>query len=179
MNYMDIIQFWYTEITPRNWFMKDLGFDAMLKRRFSHIHQQAVAGELSSWRSKPLGQLAEIIVLDQFSRNLYRTLPQTFAYDGQALVLAQTAIAKQADLVLQPLQKAFLYMPFMHSESAIIHQQAMQLFNQPGLEDNYKFELKHKVIIDRFSRYPHRNVVLNRPSTLAEKKFLSQPGSSF
>ena len=86
MNYMDIIQFWYTEITPRNWFMKDLGFDAMLKRRFSHIHQQAVLGELSSWRSKPLGQLAEIIVLDQFSRNLYRTLPQTFAYDGQALV---------------------------------------------------------------------------------------------
>ena len=98
MNYMDIIQFWYTEITPRNWFMKDLGFDAMLKRRFSHIHQQAVSGELSSWRSKPLGQLAEIIVLDQFSRNLYRTLPQTLAYDGQALVLAQTAIAKQADV---------------------------------------------------------------------------------
>ena len=70
-------------------------------------------------------------------------------------------------------------MPFMHSESAIIHQQAMQLFNQPGLEDNYKFELKHKAIIDRFGRYPHRNAVLNRPSTPAEKKFLSQPGSSF
>ena len=179
MNYMDIIQFWYTEITPRNWFMKDLGFDAMLKRRFSHIHQQAVAGELSSWRSKPLGQLAEIIVLDQFSRNLFRNSPQTFAYDGQALVLAQTAIAKQADLVLQPLQKAFFYMPFMHSESAIIHQQAMQLFNQPGLEDNYKFELKHKVIIDQFGRYPHRNAILDRPSSVAELNFLSQPGSSF
>jgi len=77
------------------------------------------------------------------------------------------------------LQKAFLYMPYMHSESAIIHQQAMQLFNQPGLEDNYNFELKHKVIIDRFARYPHRNAILNRPSTPAEMRFLSQPGSSF
>ena len=179
LNYSDIIQFWYTEIPPRNWFIKDLDFDDMLKRRFGDIHRQASTGELASWRLKPLGQLAEIIILDQFSRNLFRDSPLAFAYDGQALVLAQTAIAMQADLNLDPLQKAFLYMPFMHSESAAIHQQAMELFNQFGLEDNYKFELKHKIIIDQFGRYPHRNAILDRPSSPAEIDFLSQPGSSF
>lgn len=179
MTYSDIIHFWYTEIEPRNWFIKDLQFDAMLKRRFSGLHQQAAAGELANWRRKPLGRLAEIIVLDQFSRNLFRDSAQAFAYDGQALMLAQHAIAQGADLNLLAKQKSFLYMPFMHSESALIHQQAVQLFNQPGLEDNYKFELKHKVIIDHFGRYPHRNFLLGRPSTAPELVFLQQPGSSF
>ena len=179
MTYSDIIQFWYTEIPPRNWFVKDLAFDTMLKRRFSDIHQQAAAGELVHWRQKPLGKLAEIIVLDQFSRNLFRDSPKAFAYDALALVLAQSAIEQGADLDLLPKQKSFMYMPLMHSESASIHQQAVLLFNQPGLEDNYNFELKHQVIIDRFGRYPHRNSLLNRPSTPEELAFLSQPGSSF
>jgi uncharacterized protein (DUF924 family) len=179
MTYSDIIHFWYTEIEPRNWFIKDFQFDAMLKRRFSDLHQQAAAGELVNWRGKPLGRLAEIILLDQFSRNLFRDSAQAFAYDGQALMLAQHAIAQGADLNLLAKQKSFLYMPFMHSESALIHQQAVQLFNQPGLEDNYKFELKHKVIIDHFGRYPHRNLLLGRPSTAPELAFLQQPGSSF
>jgi|TARA_B110000503_G_scaffold54556_1_gene87613 uncharacterized protein (DUF924 family) len=179
MTYTDIIQFWYDEIPPRNWFIKDTTFDDMLKRRFGAIHQQAAAGELTSWRKKPLGQLAEIIVLDQFSRNLFRDSPAAFACDGQALVLAQIAIAMGADLALLPKQKAFMYMPFMHSESAVIHQQAIELFKQPGLEDNYTFELKHKAIIDQFGRYPHRNAILDRPSNLTELDFLSQPGSSF
>ena len=179
MTYSDIIQFWYTEIPPRNWFVKDLAFDTMLKRRFSDIHQQAAAGELVHWRQKPLGKLAEIIVLDQFSRNLFRDSPKAFAYDALALVLAQSAIEQGADLDLLPKQKSFMYMPLMHSESASIHQQAVLLFNQPGLEDNYNFELKHQVIIDCFGRYPHRNSLLNRPSTPEELAFLSQPGSSF
>ena len=179
MTYSDIIQFWYTEIPPRNWFVKDLAFDTMLKRRFSDIHQQAAAGELAHWRQKPLGKLAEIIVLDQFSRNLFRDSPKAFAYDAHALVLAQSAIEQGADLDLLPKQKSFMYMPLMHSESALIHQQAVPLFKQPGLEDNYEFELKHQVIIDRFGRYPHRNSLLNRPSTPEELAFLRQPGSSF
>jgi len=179
MNYSDIIHFWYTQIPPRSWFIKDLAFDARLKRTFGHTHQQAAAGELAHWRQKPLGRLAEIIVLDQFSRNLCRDTSQAFAYDGQALVLAQAAIAQGADIHLTPMQKCFMYMPFMHSESALIHQQAVKLFHQPGLEDNYTFELKHKAIIDRFGRYPHRNSVLQRQSTTQELAFLSQPGSSF
>ena len=179
MNYLDIIQFWYTEIPPRNWFIKDLAFDTMLKRRFGDIHQQATAGELAHWRQKPLGKLAEIIVLDQFSRNLFRDLPKAFAHDAHALALAQSAIEQGADLALLPKQKSFMYMPLMHSESALIHQQAVLLFNQSGLEDNYIFELKHKAIIDRFGRYPHRNGILDRHSTSEELEFLSQPGSSF
>ncbi|MDC9719295.1 MAG: DUF924 domain-containing protein [Gammaproteobacteria bacterium] len=179
MNYSDIIHFWYKEIPPRNWFIKDLDFDTLLKRRFADIHQRAAAGELESWRQKPLGKLAEIIILDQFSRNLFRDSPKAFAYDSQALVLAQTAIKEGADTSLSTNQKSFLYMPFMHSESVAIHEQAVKLFNQPGLENNYDFELKHKVIIDRFGRYPHRNDVLGRASTPEELEFLSGPGSSF
>jgi len=179
MTYEDIIQFWYTEIPPRNWFVKDLAFDTMLKRRFGDIHQKATAGELAHWRQKPLGKLAEIIVLDQFSRNLFRNSSKAFAYDGQALVLAQSAIEQSADLALLPKQQSFMYMPLMHSESSLIHQQAVLVFNQPGLEDNYSFELKHKAIIDRFGRYPHRNGILGRLSTPQELEFLSQPGSSF
>jgi len=179
MNYSDIINFWYTQICPRNWFIKDQAFDDMLKRRFGDIHKQAAAGELAHWRQKPLGKLAEIIVLDQFSRNLFRDSSKAFAYDGQALVLAQSAIAQGADVELQPKQKSFMYMPFMHSESATIHEQALMLFNQPELENNYEFELRHKTIIDCFGRYPHRNEILGRTSTAAEVEFLSQPGSSF
>jgi len=179
MTYNDILQFWYTEIPPRNWFIKDVAFDKMLKRRFGYIHLCASAGELASWRHKPLGRLAEIIVLDQFSRNLFRASAQAFAYDAQALTLAQTAITAGHDLDMVPQQKSFLYMPFMHSESALIHQQAEQLSNQPGLENNYEFELKHKVIIDQFGRYPHRNKLLGRTSTAEELQFLSGPGSSF
>ena len=97
MNYSDIINFWYTQIPSRNWFIKDPAFDTMLKRRFNGIHQQAVAGELVHWRQKPLGKLAEIIVLDQFSRNMFRDTPNAFSHDSQALVLAQSAIEQGAD----------------------------------------------------------------------------------
>jgi uncharacterized protein (DUF924 family) len=179
MSYTDIIHFWYTEIPPRNWFIKDLAFDTMLKRRFSDIHQKVAAGELAHWRQEPLGKLAEIIVLDQFSRNLFRDSPKAFACDEQALTLCQAAIAQSADLALLPEQKCFMYMPLMHSESTFTHQQAVILFNQPGLENNYDFELKHKAVIDRFGRYPHRNNILGRHSTPEELEFLSQPGSSF
>mgnify|MGYP003985906929 FL=1 len=179
MTYNDILQFWYTEIAPRNWFIKDLEFDTMLKRRFEHVHQRAGAGELANWRHKPLGRLAEVIVLDQFSRNLFRNSSQAFAYDAQALALAQAAITAGHDSGMLPQQKSFLYMPFMHSESALIHEQAEQLFNQPGLENNYEFELRHKVIIDQFGRYPHRNELLGRASTPQELQFLRGPESSF
>ena len=179
MNYSDIIHFWYTQIPPRSWFIKAPAFDTMLKRTFGHTHQCAAAGELAHWRQKPLGQLAEIIVLDQFSRNLFRDTPKAFAYDGQALVLAQTAIAHGSDLGLAPMQKCFMYMPLMHSESALIHQQAVMLFSQPGLEDNYTYELKHQAVINQFGRYPHRNGILQRPSTPEEVVYLSEPGSGF
>ena len=118
-------------------------------------------------------------MLDQFSRNMFRDTAGAFAWDAMALVLSQTAVAIGVDQHLEPRQRAFLYMPYMHSESPLIHEIAVNLFSQPGLENNLEFENKHKAIIDRFGRYPHRNQVLGRTSTAEETAFLMQPGSSF
>ena len=123
--------------------------------------------------------MAEIIVLDQFSRNIYRDQAQAFAYDSLALALAQEAISLQLDAQLSPEQRSFLYMPFMHSESKLMHEYALKLFQRLGNEINLSFEKKHKIIIDRFGRYPHRNEILGRTSTAEELEFLTQPNSSF
>ncbi|EAO7613966.1 DUF924 domain-containing protein, partial [Salmonella enterica] len=131
------------------------------------------------WRKTAEGRLAEIIVLDQFSRNLFRDSPQAFAQDSLALALAQEAISLNLDQQLSPEQRAFLYMPFMHSESKLIHEFALKLFQRLGNPTNLEFEKKHKVIIDRFGRYPHRNQILGRESTDEELTFLTQPDSSF
>ncbi len=175
----EIIQFWFEELRPAQWWEKDAGFDRMIIQRFGHVLQQAAACELFEWRADGPGRLAEIIVLDQFSRNAYRDTPQAFAQDTLALALAQEAIRSGVDQDLSAPQKAFLYMPYMHSESLLIHQQAVELYNQPGLEFNLDFEHKHKVIIERFGRYPHRNAILGRTSSAEELTFLQQPGSSF
>ncbi len=179
MQYQTVIDFWFNEIEPKSWWIKDETFDAEIRQRFGEIHAAASQGECHGWREVPLGRLAEIIVLDQFSRNIYRDQALTFACDATALVLAQEAIAQQADQSLAPSQRAFLYMPYMHSESAAIHEIAVTLFTQSGMESNLAFELKHKAIIDRFGRYPHRNEILKRPSTKEEIEFMKQPGSSF
>jgi uncharacterized protein (DUF924 family) len=126
--------------------------------------------------------LAEVLVLDQFSRNVYRRKPQrprAFAQDALALALAQELVASGQDRTLPLAQRNFAYMPYMHSESALVHEQAVALFSQPGMADTLRFELLHKAIIDRFGRYPHRNAILGRSSTAEELAFLSEPGSSF
>jgi uncharacterized protein (DUF924 family) len=175
----DILHFWFEEATPDQYFGKADAFDAAIRDRFAATHRAAADGELAEWRASADGRLAEIIVLDQFSRNLYRDDARAFACDGMALVLAQEAIRAGADRDMPAIRRAFLYMPFMHSESRTIHVQAERLFRQPGLENNYAYELKHKAIIDRFGRYPHRNAVLGRLPTDEEVAFLQQPGSSF
>lgn len=175
----EIVKFWFEEIEPAQWWKKDLGFDHEIEARFGATHRAAVLGELDTWRETAEGRLAEIIVLDQFSRNIHRDTPLAFAFDAMALVLAQEAIRIEADQAVEFEKRAFLYMPYMHSESAAIHETAVELFSKPGGEYNYEFELKHKVIIDCFGRYPHRNKILGRESTPDEIKFLAQPGSSF
>lgn len=179
MSAKEVIQFWFEEIEPSQRFKKDNQFDQLIETRFGKLHSRATQGLLYTWRDHPLDALAEIILLDQFSRNMYRDSPKAFAWDTLALVLAQEAIRKKMDLELNDSQRAFLYMPFMHSESPEIHDIAMFLFDHPGLEDNFNFEVKHKRIIDRFGRYPHRNEILNRSSTEEEIEFLKQPGSGF
>jgi uncharacterized protein (DUF924 family) len=175
----EIIHFWFEELTPKQHFMKDAALDATIGARFGLTLETAARCELFAWRMTAEGRLAEIIVLDQFSRNVYRDTPRAFAQDTLALVLAQELVACRRDRNLPPAQRAFAYMPYMHSESALVHKQAVALFSQPGMEDTLSFELRHKAIIDRFGRYPHRNAILGRTSSAEELAFLSEPGSSF
>jgi uncharacterized protein (DUF924 family) len=177
--YQSVLKFWFEETEPKSWWISDHDFDRQVEDRFLPLLHKATQGELFSWRKEPKGRLAEVIVLDQFSRNIYRHSPLAFAQDPMALALAQEAIAVGAQQALSPIERSFLYMPFMHSESRPIHEWAERLYRENGLQDSYKFELKHKAIIDRFGRYPHRNEVLGRPSSAEETEFLTQPGSGF
>ena len=177
--YKDVIKFWFEDINPAKWWIKDSEFDQTIITRFSELHQRAIAGELFHWRRSAEGRLAEIIILDQFSRNMFRDTPRAFVYDNMAVVLAQEAIAFGADKELSQLQCSFLYLPFMHSESAIIHQQAVFLYQGNDIQTNLDFELQHQAIIEQFGRYPHRNTILGRESTVEERVFLDTPGSSF
>lgn len=179
MEFREVLSFWFEDLKPEQWWKKDPDLDLEIKKKFGAVHREATLCELDGWRSSPRGRLAEVIVLDQFSRNIYRDDPRAFAWDSMALVLSQEAIRKGSDEELSSPKKSFLYMPFMHSESKTIHRQAVELYQQPGLEFNLEFELKHKEIIDRFDRYPHRNVVLGRESTPEEIEFLKTEGSSF
>ncbi|GAA6169257.1 DUF924 family protein [Sessilibacter corallicola] len=177
--YQQVIDFWFSELEPKMWWIKDSEFDANIERRFGRVHRQAMDGELYEWRTSPLGALAEVLVLDQFSRNIFRDKPEAFACDSQALVLAQVAVENQFDEKLSVVERSFLYMPYMHSESKLIHEQAIILFTKLGNKDNLRFEQRHKDIVDRFGRYPHRNKILGRESTEEEIEFLKQPGSGF
>ncbi|CAM3210535.1 DUF924 domain-containing protein [Shewanella violacea] len=174
-----IINFWFDEIEPKAWWVKDTEFDALIKHRFGLLVEQAKVGELYHWRATPQGRLAEIILLDQFCRNIHRDTPQAFTSDPLALALAQEAVARGADTELKAKQVPFLFMPYMHSESRKVHEIAMVLFNREAAAGNLEFERRHKAIIDQFGRYPHRNKILGRESTPEEVEFLSQPGSSF
>lgn len=174
-----ILDFWFEEIEPARWWAKDDEFDALIRDRFGEVHSQAVKCELYGWRKSPLGRLAEIIVLDQFSRNIHRDSALAFAADPLALALAQEAVAAGVDRDLAESERSFLYLPYMHSESPMVHKVAVRLYRSLGLKSNLEFELKHKAIIDRFGRYPHRNEILGRQSTREEIEFLDSPGSRF
>ena len=174
-----VLNFWFKEIEPKLWWVKDNDFDQLIRDRFSRLHKAASACELYQWRQSPEGRLAEIIVLDQFSRNMFRDQPQSFASDALALVLAQEAVASGDDLRLTEAQRQFLYLPFMHSESLVIHDRALALYKANGAKENIEFEERHRAIIEKFARYPHRNKILGRVSTEQEIEFLKQPGSSF
>ena len=175
----EVLKFWFEELSPQQWFKQSDQVDNTIRTKFLDIHNKAAAGELHNWRNDAKGSLAEIIVLDQFSRNLYRGTPKAFAQDGMALVLAQEAISKGFDEDLSTDEVPFLYLPFMHSESLMIHERAVELYTALGQEMNLEFEMKHKAIIERFGRYPHRNEILGRESTLEEIEFLKGPDSSF
>ncbi len=172
MDYTQILQFWFTECTPKDWYKKNEAFDEDIRRRFLPVHTAIAAGETRSWQGSPQGRLAEIIVLDQFSRNMFRDTPRAFAYDALALGRAQKMVEAGEDIHLSQQERGFAYLPYMHSESSDIHIQGFALFEALGDEKALRYEKMHKEIIDQFGRFPHRNHILGRTSTPEEVEFL-------
>lgn len=185
-----VLDFWfgpdpaaYAERGKSRWFVKRVDVDEEIRQRFGALHARAAAGELHDWCETPDGCLALVIVLDQFSRNLFRDSPQAFAADAKAREIARRAIDRGFDLQLLPLQRGFLYLPFEHSESLDDQQRSLALFNAlrdfSEAAEMVRYARLHYDVIKRFGRYPHRNAILKRESTDEELPFLSQPGSSF
>lgn len=179
MQAQDILNFWFQELDSKQHFIKDPALDAAIRQRFGATLEAAARCELFGWRGAPQGRLAEIVVLDQFSRNIFRDTAHAFAQDPLALVLAQELVASGLDQSLTPTQRSFAYMPYMHSESPVVQAESVRLFSQAGLESNLNFALRHQAIVVRFGRFPHRNAILGRPSSAEEIAFLNEPGSSF
>ena len=165
------------------WFLKDPAFDREIQTRFRSVYEDGVAGVLDDWQATADGCLALVLLFDQFPRHLFRGTSQAFATDDRALAIAQTALAHGFDQSLLIVQRWFLYMPFEHSENLEHQRQAIELFyplrNNPDAAGTYRYAMKHLAVIEQFGRFPHRNQMLDRESTPAEREFLKQPGSSF
>ena len=183
-----VLDFWFGPAGKRGparieWFRKNPKFDAEIRARFDDTHRAAAAGGLEAWRASPEPMLALVVVLDQFSRNLYRDDARAFAQDAHALECAREALARGDDLTLLPVQRQFLYMPFEHSEDLADQDRCFELMKSleafPETRGLTGWAEKHRAVIRRFGRFPHRNAVLGRESTPAEREFLAQPGSGF
>lgn len=170
----EVLHFWFEQTAPEQWWRADQALDALIRERFGALHAAAARAELFGWRGAAAGRLAEIVVLDQFSRNIHRGDAAAYACDPMALALAQEAVARGADRELPLVQRSFVYMPYMHSESLVIHDEAMRLFRQPGLENGLEFEVGHRCVLERFGRYPQRNQALGRASTAEELALLRE-----
>lgn len=169
----DVLTFWFIEHGREHWFGGGPEFDAKLSARFGETLLAVAAGEAWTWRTTPEGRLAEILVLDQFSRQIWRGEPRAFAQDAMALALAQEAVAGGHDRALDPQRRMFLYMPYMHSESLLVHEAALPLFESLDMEDVLTFEHAHADVLRRFGRYPRRNQVLGRQSTGPELAYIA------
>lgn len=189
----DVLAFWFGPNGPQGpipdevrsrWWKKDSAFDDEIRRRFAEAHAEACAGELDGWCETARGRLAVVIVLDQFSRNLHRGDPRSWAYDGAAQKHCLALIGAGGDRELPPEGRAFLYMPLMHAEDRELQARSVAAFEalgreHPDLAGLQRYAVQHAAIVDRFGRFPHRNAILDRDSTDEELAFLEQPGSSF
>jgi len=187
----DVLDFWFGPAnepgygkTRPAWFRKDPAFDAQVSARFGPLIEQALAEGLPSWRLRPQSALAEVLVLDQFTRNSFRDTPRAFAGDPLALACAKAMVASGQHAALLPVQRQFAYLPFEHAENLADQLESLRLFEQlgqqaPALADLLRWAQRHHEIIARFGRFPHRNAVLGRESTPEEAEFLLQPGSGF
>jgi uncharacterized protein (DUF924 family) len=175
----DVLCFWFEELKPAQWFTKDAELDDFILRRFLKVHERVTAAAEGELLTAPRTALAAVIVLDQFSRNMFRGSARAFATDAKALALADKAIARGFDMLLSTNERVFLYLPFEHSENRVMQARSVALFQALGDPKQMRYAEAHKAIIDRFGRFPHRNAILGRTSTAAEEAFLKEPGSRF
>lgn len=172
-----VLRFWFEELKPEAWFTRNEAVDAVIRERFRDLHEWARTQDVESLVTTAQRALAAVIVLDQFPRNLFRNSPRAFATDALALEISQRAITTALDQQLTPQQRIFLYMPFQHSEDRAVQVRSIELFSALGDQNTLGYAQKHKDVIDRFSRYPHRNAALGRASTPEEVEFLkTHPG---
>jgi uncharacterized protein (DUF924 family) len=186
-----VLDFWFGAAddpqhqSPREkWFIKDEAFDALIRERFGAAIERAIAGEFAHWADTPGGAVAQIVVLDQFTRNAWRGSARAFAGDARALAAAQALVADGGDRMLPGVQRQFVYLPFEHAEDLAMQSESMRLFAQlerdePAVGELLTWAQRHHDIIERFGRFPHRNAALGRISTPEELAFLQQPGSGF
>ncbi|MFP2930411.1 DUF924 family protein [Pyxidicoccus sp. 3LG] len=191
----EVLGFWFgqppdpvrnpTSVRPQErWFVRNADFDAECRHRFLDAHEAAAAGRLDDWREEPRSCLALLLLLDQFPRNLFRGTPRAFSSDAKAREVARYALARGLDVTLPPVWRWFMYLPFEHSEEVHDQRLAVALFEMLALyhrdsRESLDYARRHREVIERFGRFPHRNVTLGRPSTPEEESFLQEPGSSF
>jgi uncharacterized protein (DUF924 family) len=166
----DVYRFWFEDLQPEAWFRADPAVDATIRERFSDLHRSLMLNPISA--VTPRASVGAVIVLDQFSRNMFRGTPAAYASDSLALRLSQAAIATEFDRLLGGRERQFLYMPFQHSEDLAVQRRSVELFAELGMPEQLGFAEEHRAIIERFGRFPHRNAVLGRTSTSDEVEFL-------
>jgi uncharacterized protein (DUF924 family) len=186
MNAAAVLQFWFgdTPVSRPEWFRKDAAFDRLIAERFGPLIEQALAGDFDAWSIQAESALARILLLDQFTRNAFRDTPRAFAGDAQALAAARAMVARGQERALAPLRRAFVYLPYEHAEDRAAQRESLALHaaltrDDPSLARQEEYAQRHAEIVERFGRFPHRNLVLGRVSTDEETAFLQQPGSSF
>jgi uncharacterized protein (DUF924 family) len=175
----DVLRFWFDELSRKQWFARDEALDEQIRSRFLATHRMVAAAPDEGVLSDARIALAAVIVLDQFSRNLFRGTPAAFQSDAKALALAKAIMAKGFADSFGPEERLFLYLPFEHHEDTASQARCVELISALGDPELTRYAQAHKDIIDRFGRFPHRNAILGRPSTPDEEEFLKGPGSAF
>lgn len=169
----EVLNFWFSEIDSKLWFNSTAELDEQIKQRFESVYQAALSDKLDDWQKSPEGSLALVIVLDQFPLNMYRDKHQSFAGEVKARQVTKQAIDKRFDQSLSDKEKAFLYLPLMHSEDLADQDLSVELFEKAGLEHNLRYAKHHREIVRKYGRFPHRNRILGRESTAEEIEYLN------
>ena len=175
----DVLKFWFKECKPIQWFKKDEIFDGIIEKKFSFLVKETLKGKFNDWKESPEGCVALIIILDQFTRNIFRNESSSFSGDKMALEISYLCLRKGYIENSEPDWRHFMLIPMMHSEDINIQNESLPLFEKFTNQKVYNFAVKHRDIIYKFNRFPHRNKILGRKSTEEEITFLKQPGSSF